>query len=368
MGSDVRVLVLTPDFPPAAGGIQVLVERVLQNFRRVTSRVLTVDGPGAGAYDGRRELDVRRVRSRGGHRAAVGALNAAAVAQAFDFRPDVVLSAHIVTAPGAAAIRAAMRVPVVLYLHAEELGAHPRLAAFALRQADAAIAVSRYTQELALAAGAEPARLHLIPPGVDIPREHAADGRCSRPTLLTVARVAERYKGHDVVLRALPLIRARVPDVEWAIVGDGPLRAGLQRAACDQGLQEAVRFLGRVSDAERDRWLGRAHVFTMPSRVPAGGFAGEGFGIVYLEASAHGLPVVAGSEGGALDAVVHGVTGVLVDPTNHIAVADAIADMLLDPEGARRIGAAGARRAHDFAWPVIAARVEELVLGLIARS
>ena len=367
MATEPRVLVLTPDFPPAPGGIQVLVERVVQHFARVRPKVLTVDGPGAGAYDADRALDVCRVRSRGGHQAAVAALNAVAVAQAATFRPDAVLSAHIVTAPAAAAIRAALRVPVLLYLHAEELGAHPRLAAFALRHADAAIAVSRYTRELALAAGAEQACLHLIPPGVDIPGEHVADGRSSRPTLLTVARVAERYKGHDVVLRALPLIRARVPDVEWVIIGDGPLRPGLQRAACDQGLQDAVRFLGRVSDAERDRWLGRAHVFTMPSRVPAGGFAGEGFGIVYLEASAHGLPVVAGSEGGALDAVVDGVTGVLVDPTNHIAVADAIAGLLLDPDGARRIGAAGARRAHDFAWPVIAARVEELVLNLVGR-
>lgn len=368
MESRPRVLVLTPDFPPARGGIQRLVDRLVEHFGRLCPRVLTIDGPGAGAYDAGRDLDVRRVRAPGGHQAAIAALSAVAVLEAVRFRPHAVLSAHIVMAPAAAAIGAGLRVPVLQYLHAEELGARAALAAFALRRADAAIAVSRYTQKLALAAGADPARLHLIPPGVDIPRAPAAGERATRPTLLTVARIGERYKGHDVVLRALPLIRARVPDVEWVIIGHGPLRPGLQRAVNDQGLQEAVRFLGNVSDAERDGWLDLAHVFTMPSRVPAGGFAGEGFGIVYLEASAHRLPVVAGSEGGTLDAVVDGVTGSLVDPTNHIAVAEAITDMLVDRDRARRIGAAGARRAQDFAWPLIAARVEELVLSLVARK
>ncbi len=366
MSSEPRLLVLTPDFPPAPGGIQLLVARIVQHVERLRPRVLTVGGPGTHEYDAAHDLDVRRVR--GQQRRAIAALNAVALAQAARFRPAVVLSAHIVTAPAAAAIRAALRVPVVQYLYAEELGNRPALTAFALRRADGAVAISRYTHELALKAGADAARVQLIPPGVDIPDQPLTQARATRPTLLTVARIGERYKGHDVVLRALPLIRARVPDVEWVVIGDGPLRPGLERAARDQGLQDAVRFLGRVCDAERDRWLARAHLFTMPSRVPGGRFAGEGFGIVYLEAGAHGLPVVAGSEGGAVDAVVHGETGLLVDPTNHVAVAEAIADLLIDRDRARRFGTAGARRAREFAWPVVAHRVEDLVLGLLDGS
>jgi phosphatidylinositol alpha-1,6-mannosyltransferase len=129
-----------------------------------------------------------------------------------------------------------------------------------------------------------------------------------------------------------------------------------------------VRFLGAVSDAERDHWLRSAHVFAMPSRLPAGGFAGEGFGIVYLEANAHLMPVVAGNVAGALDAVVDGETGVLVDPADHIAVARGASRLLGDPEWAAKLGRIGAERAQGFAWPVISRKVEDLLLEVAAGS
>lgn len=365
MDSEPRVLVLTPDFPPAPGGIQLLVHRIVRHADRLRMRVVTLDSPGARDFDATSGLDVQRVGLSAGRQVAVAALNARALGEAGRFRPAAVLSGHIVTAPAAALIAAALRIPSVQYLYAREVGARPGLAAFAVRRADATVAVSAYTRELAAANGAAPARVHCILPGVDLP-EPATLPRAERPTILTIARLSERYKGHDVMLRALPLIRARVPDVEWVVVGDGPLRPGLERAAACHGLQGNVRFVGTVSDGERDRWLRRAHVFTMPSRLPAGGFAGEGFGIVYLEAGAQELPVVAGNVGGALDAVVHGETGVLVDPSDHIALAYAIADLLLDPSRAQALGTAGARRARDLAWPAVARRVEDLVLGLLA--
>ncbi|MDQ3586765.1 MAG: glycosyltransferase family 4 protein [Actinomycetota bacterium] len=362
---DPRVLVLTPDFPPARGGIQLLVHRIVRHADRLRVRVVTMDGPAASAFDATSGLDTRRVRPVVERRVTVAALNARAIIEAARFRPAAVLSAHIVTAPAAALIAAALRVPFVQYLYAEEVGARPKLAAFALRRADATVAISRYTYDLAIAAGADPARVHRIPPGVDVPDELRAEP-ADRPTVLTIARISERYKGHDVMLRALPLLRARVPTVQWVVVGDGELRPGLECAAASQGLRQNVSFVGAVSDGERDRWLRCSHVFAMPSRVPAAGFAGEGFGIAYLEAGAHGLPVVAGNAGGALDAVVQNVTGVLVDPTDHVALADALADLLLDPGRARALGVAGAQRARELRWEVAARRVEELVLGLLA--
>jgi phosphatidylinositol alpha-1,6-mannosyltransferase len=123
-----------------------------------------------------------------------------------------------------------------------------------------------------------------------------------------------------------------------------------------------------VSDAERDAWLERAWVFAMPSRVPAGGPGGEGFGIVYLEAAARGLPVVAGDRGGAVDAVDGGRTGLLVDATDHLAVADALTTLLLDRERAEEMGRAGRERAREFAWPLVSARVERLLLELAAAA
>jgi phosphatidylinositol alpha-1,6-mannosyltransferase len=177
---------------------------------------------------------------------------------------------------------------------------------------------------------------------------------------VTVSRLAERYKGHDVMLRALPLVRARVPDMQWVVVGDGPLRPAYESMARALGVHDLVRFVGEVDDQERDSWLDRGYVFAMPSRLSSNG-GGEGFGIAYLEAGAHGLPVVAGNVGGALDAVVDGVTGLLVDPTDHIAVAGALIDLLLDRSRAAELGEAGATRAHEFAWEAVARRVEHVL-------
>jgi phosphatidylinositol alpha-1,6-mannosyltransferase len=142
-----------------------------------------------------------------------------------------------------------------------------------------------------------------------------------------------------------------VPDVLWVVVGDGSLRGELERAAARLHVAEHVVFTGRVPDEERDRRLAEAHVFAMPSRLPPSGTeGGEGFGIVYLEAGLQGLPVIAGGVGGALDAVVHGETGLLVDPTSSEELADALTGLLLDPDRARTLGAAGARRAREFSW------------------
>jgi phosphatidyl-myo-inositol dimannoside synthase len=278
-----------------------------------------------------------------------------------------VLSTHIVVSPAAALLRRQLGIPFVQYVHAKEIGVRPGLARFALTRADRVIAVSRYTRGLAVAAGARSARVALINPGVDAPESAVGAERPhnGRPTVLTIARLEDRYKGHDVILRALPLVRAEVPDVRWRVVGEGPLRATLEDRARALGLEHVVQFLGAVSDDARDEELGGADAFCMVSRLPAGGFAGEGFGIVYLEANAHGLPVVAGAVGGATDAVVHGETGLLVDPQDHVAVADALVALLSDRDLAARLGRRGRERAGRFSWEAAAERVESELLSLV---
>jgi phosphatidylinositol alpha-1,6-mannosyltransferase len=216
---------------------------------------------------------------------------------------------------------------------------------------------------MALAAGVDPSRLHRIPPGVDIP-ETRSNPRSERPTLITVARLEDRYKGHDVLVRAMPAILERVPGAQWLVVGDGSLRPELEQLVRRQGLERSVRFVGAVPDEHRDALLDRAHVFVMPSRLPGGESGGEGFGIAYMEAAAHELPVVAGNAGGALDAVVPDRTGLLADPTDPEAVAIAVAGLLLDRDRAAALGRAGAARARAFAWERIARRVEDLLLEL----
>jgi phosphatidylinositol alpha-1,6-mannosyltransferase len=360
-----RALVLTPDFPPAPGGIQHLVHRLVSHAPGLECRVVTLDTPGAEEFDRAGDIDVTRVPLLPGlpRPLSTMALNVAAVGKGLSYRPDVVISAHTVTSPGAALIRRAMRVPVVQYFHGKEIGVRPKLAGFAARQADACIAVSSYTSGLVAEAGGRPEKIHLIHPGVDLPdpaRRPAPEA--DRPTVLTIARMEDRYKGHDVMVRAMSLVAARVPGAQWIVIGDGPLRASIGELARSSGIGEnVIRFLGAVSDEERDNWLDRAHVFAMPSRMPAGGYVGEGFGIVYLEANAHRCPALAGNVGGAVDAVVDGETGLLVDPESHIAVGNGLVELLENEPRRRAMGEAGARRAEDFAWPRTAERVARLV-------
>ncbi|HEX4483610.1 MAG TPA: glycosyltransferase family 4 protein [Solirubrobacteraceae bacterium] len=360
-----RLLILTPDFPPAPGGIQVVVERLAAGMDGFETLVLAPDGPGAGAFDAATDLRVQRVgggaRLRGGRSAL---LNAAALRAAASFRPALTLSAHIVTSPGAAAIRAALGARTAQYFHAEEIGARPRLAAFAASRADLSIAVSAYTAQLIAATGAQPRRARVIANGADVPADASALP-AERPTILTIARIEERYKGHDTMVRALALMLAKVPDAQWVVIGEGSLRPAIEALARGYGVDRSIRFLGAVSDRERDAWLRRARLLAMPSRLPAGPFAGEGFGIVYLEAGAYAKPVLAGNVGGALDAVIDGETGLLVDPLDALAVADAITALLRDDALAARLGAAGRKRAEQQAWPLVAARVQRELLELL---
>lgn len=339
----------------------MLSHRIAAGMKGFETRVVAGDAPGAEGFDRDIDLAVRRVRAdrRLGPARNIP-LNAVAVAMAMSYRPAVTLSIHIVTSPAAALISRATGAPTVQYFHAKEIGAKPKLAAFATANARVAIAVSRYTAGLIAATGVTPAETRLISPGVDLPEDPSPLPE-PRPTLLTIARLEDRYKGHDVIIRSLPLLRAIVPDAQWVVIGDGPLRPGLERLAAAHGVSDAAHFLGTVSDRERDEWLRRASALAMPSRLPDGGFAGEGFGIVYLEAGAFGKPVLAGDVAGALDAVAAGETGLLVDPTDHVAVARGAAELLSNAALARRLGENGALRARELAWPQICEQVEAVL-------
>jgi phosphatidylinositol alpha-1,6-mannosyltransferase len=358
------VLLATPDFPPARGGIQILLHGLAKSLADVELRVVTPASLDAEAFDARQPFEIVRVPRVPVHRGLIAALNLATIREGRGFGPDVVISGHIVTSPGVRALGC----PWVQYLYAKEIGARAGLARRSIRAADAAVAISEHTRRLALQLGIPAARLHVVPPGVDLPLGGARSRVAHpRPIVLTVARLEDRYKGCDTLIRALPLVRARVPGgAELAVLGNGPLRPWLERLAHANRVADAVRFLGDVSDAERDGWFDRSAVFAMPSRLPAGGRGGEGFGIVYLEASARGVPVVAGNVGGALDAVRHEGTGLLVDPRNHVAVADAVTRLLVDPALHQNIADAGPAWADRFAWDGIAGRVREILVAVIA--
>jgi phosphatidylinositol alpha-1,6-mannosyltransferase len=353
-----RAFVLTPDYPPTVGGIQTLLSQIVAHATTLEPTVLTLHHPDASAHDAAQPYAVHRAADgRLPHQARMAVLNAAAVRLGRRLRPDVVLSGHVTCGPAAAMLHRRFGIPYVQYLHANEIGGRPGLTRFAGQRAARVIAVSRYTATEAAAIGITPERIVVIPPGTE-PRPAALRVPAERPTMVTVARMKDAYKGHDILLDALPAVRAAVPDVHWVIIGDGPLRPQLEARAATEGLASSVTFLGRAPDAERDRWLDSAWVLANPSRLPGGNLMGEGFGIVFTEASARGLPVVAGNVAGALDAVAHDRSGLLVDPTDPAAVADALIRVLTDRPLGERLSQGGRDFAAGIAWPLIARRVE----------
>jgi phosphatidylinositol alpha-1,6-mannosyltransferase len=358
-------LVLTPDFPPEFGGIQLLMYRLVSHFARVSPSVVTVSSSGAAAFDGEQPFRIVRVPSLS-PRGRIAALNAGALIEGLRTRPEVVLCGHIAASPAAWSLRHALGIPYVQYLHGREVVTRPRLTVGGLRSAAAVVVVSRYTERLARRYGADEGEIHRIPPGVDLPDAFEKEPQNGPATIVSVARLDQRYKGIDVLLRAMPLVHARVPQARLRIVGDGPRRGAYERLADAVGASEYVSFVGPLPDQQRNAVLADAAVFAMPSRLPADG-GGEGFGIVYLEAAARQVPSVAGAVAGARDAVVDGETGVLVDPTDHVAVADALTQLLSDPARRRAFGRAAAERARQHAWPIVAAQVEQLLVKVAER-
>lgn len=357
-----RLLVVTPDYPPFRGGIQHLLQRVVEGMDGFTTTVVTRDERAAREWDAERPYRVVRLGDRSRRLGSLGP-NAAALREGCRTRPNIVLAGHLLAAPSALALRIMRRAPFALYLYADELPGHRGLLIEAMRRAAVTIAISEHTKSLAATLGAPTDRCILIPPGVDIPLPLHEEARVPG-LIVTVARLSDRYKGHDVLMAAMPIVRSSVPDAHWVVVGDGPLRHELEERARKFGLgPDAVRFIGSVDDKERDMWLARASVFCMPSRLPPSGLGGEGFGIVFLEAGSHGTPVVAGEIGGALDAVEDGKTGLLVDPERPEAVAGAITNILMNPSRAAALGDAGRRNALAHSWPNIARQVQAALLS-----
>jgi phosphatidyl-myo-inositol dimannoside synthase len=266
---------------------------------------------------------------------------------------DFVVCSHVALGPVAHLLFRLRRVPYLLIGYGidvwDQLG--PRRQA-ALRRAARVVALSQFTaQQVVSVHGVPQDKLSVIHPAVDpvLLREASADGGPSRPrdavTFLTVARLSaqERYKGCDTVIAALPAVIAEAAPVRYVIAGDGDDRARLQALADTRGVAAAVTFAGSVQRAGLPALYRDSDVFVMPSVAEqrAGGWTGEGFGIVYVEASAFGRPVIAGRGGGAPEAVRDGVTGYLVDGRSVDAVAGAMIELARDAGQRERMGAAG---------------------------
>jgi len=228
----------------------------------------------------------------------------------------------------------------------------------------------RVASALSPQAAARMARLH---PGVDAgifhpdpeARQVIRDryGLAGRPVVVCVSRLVAR-KGQDTLLRAWPAVIRKIPGAALLIVGGGPYAKPLHQLAEQTGASSSVTFTGPVPQAELPAHYAAGDVFSMPCRTRRGGLDVEGLGIVYLEASATGLPVVGGDSGGAPDAILGGETGYVVGGRDVQALSDRLIALLADPAGARAMGEKGrAWVERDWNWDLTASRLRALIDG-----
>jgi phosphatidylinositol alpha-1,6-mannosyltransferase len=208
-----------------------------------------------------------------------------------------------------------------------------------------------------------------IAPGIDVEHFSPQDsselrrelGLDEKKVIVSVGRLVHR-KGQDHLIESMPEILAKVPNAHLLIVGRGPYLEHLAKLVAVNKVENHVSFIGRVQYAELPRFICAGDVFAMPSRSRFAGLEVEGLGIVYLEASACGLPVVAGNSGGAPDAVVEGITGLVVDGTNNTQIADAVITLLTNPQKCKEMGDAGqAWIKENWRWEIWSKRFNELL-------
>lgn len=249
----------------------------------------------------------------------------------------------------------------------------------ALRGADKVFAISKFTKSIVEDLGVNPKKIVVVPGGISLKDFKPDNCRISREEIVeefnlnnrkvvfTLGRLVQR-KGFDTVIKAIPRVLASHPNTKYLIGGDGPQYGELRHLAEENDLNEQIRFAGRVNEEERQAFYDACDIFVMPCReLPNGDI--EGFGIVFSEANACGKPVIVGKSGGAVDAVVHNETGLLVDPLNVTEVADAINYLLAHPDKARRMGENGRRRVErELTWDKLAEQMEEHLLEIVDRS
>ncbi|MCP3786136.1 glycosyltransferase family 4 protein [Micromonospora sp. A3M-1-15] len=372
-----RTLLITNDFPPRPGGIQSFVHNLAVRQPPGSVVVYASSWRGAAKFDADQPFEVVRERTKVLLPTPLVARRAARLARAYDC--DTVwfgAAAPLGLLAAGLRRRAGIRRAVAL-THGHEAGwaALPG-ARSALRRIGRGVDVTTYLGEYTrvrlarvldgvtelrrLAPGVDVDTYH---PGVDGERVRVRLGLADRPVVVCVSRLVPR-KGQDMLIRAMPEIRRRVPDAALLVVGGGPYRATLEKLARQIGVERDVVFTGSVPSAELPAHYAAGDVYAMPCRTRNRGLDVEGLGIVYLEASATGLPVVAGDSGGAPDAVREGETGYVVRGRDVAQLADRVATLLADRDLARQFGAAGrAWVEREWRWETQAERMAALLAG-----
>jgi phosphatidylinositol alpha-1,6-mannosyltransferase len=377
-----KVLIVTNDFPPRSGGIQSFVHALATRLPPDAVVVYAPAWQGAAEFDARQRFPV--IRHPGSLMLPVPSVGARACALLAEHGCDSVLF-------GAAAplgllaprLRKAGAERIVGLTHGHEAGwaALPGARSL-LRRIGAEVDVLTYLAEyfrIRMARALSPdaaARMVKLAPGVD-PLEFrpGAGGMrvrtqlgipADQPVVVCVSRMVPR-KGQDTLIKAWPAVRAKSRrDPLLLLVGDGPYRRNLDRLVKQAGVADSVLFTGPVSWDDLPAYYDAGNVFAMPCRTRRAGLDVEGLGIVYLEASATGLPVIGGDSGGAPDAILDGETGYVVPGRSDEALTERLVQLLADPAGAAAMGDKGqAWVDREWTWDLVAERLEHILAGKV---
>jgi len=364
------VLFVTNDFGPRAGGIETFIIGLIQRRPFGQTIVYTSSQPESEQYDAdwMKNYGVRVIRDR-------SKILLPTPRVAFQLR-RIIKSEGITTAAfGAAAplglLSASMKragvLRTVALTHGHEVW-WAKVFPFniLLRRIGATVDVLTYLGEFtrnaiasALTAKAKSAMVK-IAPGIDVDHFSPSDasalrqslGLADKKVIVSVGRLVHR-KGQDHLIESMPEILEVVPNAHLLLVGQGPYRDYLQQLVTKNALEDSVTFIGRIQYADLPQYICVGDIFAMPSRSRLMGLEVEGLGIVYLEASACGLPVLAGNSGGAPDAVLHNETGLVVDGTDNKQIAAAAIKLLTKEDSARKMGVVGRQWIIDkWRWEI----------------
>ena len=373
-----KVLIVTNDFPPRAGGIQFFVHALALRLPPQSVSVYAPAWAGAAEFDAKQPFSV--VRHPTSLMLPVPAVARRAVEIIKREGCDtVVFGAAAPLGLLAPQLRRAGARRIVALTHGHEAGWATLPGARAMLRrigdnVDTVTYLGEYTRLRLSWALSRPAaeRMTRLAPGVDTSEFHPGSGGAAvrerfglgtRPVVVCVSRMVPR-KGQDTLIRTWPLVRVGVPDATLFLVGDGPYRDRLQRLAHHLGVEDSVIFAGAPSRAELPGYYDAGDVFAMPCRTRRKGLDVEGLGMVFLEASATGLPVVAGDSGNSPDAIRDGETGYVVPGGSVADLADRLTHLLADPVAAKAMGEKGMAWVNrEWHWDVIARRFSEILAG-----
>ena len=373
-----KTLFITNDFPPRPGGIQTFVYEIVRRFEPSQVSVLTSSWAGDAQFDALHDFEVVRAKTQ----MLLPTKKTFALAKEIIERnqiEQVIFGASAPLGLLAGPLRKLGIKKIVAFTHGHEVGwAKTPVTKQLLRkisnEVDVLTYLTEYTKNQILKGlpKSAAAKMHQLLPAVDSQQFSTSNrdqgnelrtqiGFADRPVIVSVSRLMAR-KGHDQLIKTLPKVQEQIPGAALVIVGEGPYRNKLEKFVSQLSLEQDVHFIGKVPFADLPKWYAVGDIFAMPCRTRSAGWDVEGLGIVYLEASATGLPVIAGDSGGAPEAVESDQSGYVVSGTNQDELVNRIVQLLADAQLRDQMGQFGRNWVQtNWTWENTFAKLNALI-------